>query len=128
MMTRTFIYSISTICLLSPNMFSQELFSELKMMGVNFRVTENQLICENLENSARILNITEAEVAKSSYASINYKCILKEKEIKYFDLYLKNSKVDVSITEYYGTDGNGNLKGITLDWTLREQKREQKRE
>ncbi|MBP9849310.1 MAG: hypothetical protein KBC58_07705 [Flavobacterium sp.] len=95
------------------------------MMGVKFTVNDNQLVCENMENSAKILGIIEAEVAKTSYATITYKCVLKEKEIKHFDLYLNNGKLDVSITGYYGNDGNGNLKGITLDWTLREQKSEQ---
>ncbi len=125
MRTRTFIYSILTICLLSTNIFSQESYSELSMMGVKFTVNDNQLVCENMENSAKILGIIEAEVAKTSYATITYKCVLKEKEIKHFDLYLNNGKLDVSITGYYGNDGNGNLKGITLDWTLREQKSEQ---
>lgn len=106
-------------------MFPQKSPSELEMFGVKINVKDSILICENLENSAKILSIIESEHSKARYGIITHKCILKKKEIKYFNLYIHKSKLDIEITDYYGNDGNGNLKSISLNWTLKEQKSEQ---
>jgi hypothetical protein len=123
MRTKTFIWLILTI--FSFDMFAQQHFSDLEMMGVKFAANENLLICENLENSSKTIIIIESEVAKSSYATITYKFILKKKEVIHYNLNIIKGKLDVSITEYYGNDDTGNLKGVTIDWTLREQKSEE---
>ena len=122
---KIFIWSIMIICLQSYKMLSQQMSSEFKMMGVNFRVDENRLICENLEDEEKTLSIVESEKNKTRYGVITYKCILKKKEVLHYNLNIKKGKLDVSITEYYGNDGDGNLKGITINWALREQKSEQ---